>query len=415
MRGFGVCIVWMGIIGSCGSLAQAAPPAVATTEAQSRNPPLEKVSDEKALEFGQELLKVIRQGPAQADRMDQLFDWSAMLERSAIGLNLDAAGKATFFEGFRKSMTRGKAGLFVKLHESIQNGDSYTITRVVQRTEGTRVRFRLVSTNSGMNFHEYLLREGPQGVQAVDLYISMLGEDLSGLCRRMLVLAQSNADRGFMDRLTGNEVAYFKHFKTIQKMISANQLKRYDDVRKAAQQLPAEVRNEKSCLILELTAATNSGNQRDLVDVIERFRAAHPQDPVIDIISIDYYAAKGNQKQALEHAKRVNEALEDDAHVVSLIADLLWQLKRYDEARKTIDRSIQMEPELLNAYWTKIAITVSQKDFAATRDTLQTIAKDFQIQIDLTAYESEPLFADFLKSKECEEFRQSQKGNEKTP
>lgn len=407
-----VVISAIGLTSGCGNSSAPPTPATgsATTVAQAAVtpaptiPPLAPVSEEKAGDFGQRMIDAIAQGRTQANGLEDYIDWSAMLDRAYQGLNVPAASKAAFLRGFMTS-AKGKNGLSVQIQANIQNGGSYVITRVLDRPEGTRLRLRLLQPAGGVNFHDFLLRESPDGLRAVDLRIAATGEDMSETFRRLEVLSQAQQSRSFLDRLSGKDVAFVKHWSQIERMIQSNQQSKFDETLKIASTLPLEVRNEKFCLLQELVAAIQGGGPDALVEVIDRYRSAHPNDPALEIFSIDYYAAKRDLKQAIESAQKLNNSLEGDGHMLWLIADLQQQTGLLKEARQTIEQSIQLEPNLKYNHWTKVIITVAQEDHAATRDTLKELMETFQVSLDLSAFESEKVFTAFLASPECAELK----------
>lgn len=385
-------------------------PAIRTVTA----PPLSPVSEDKARDFGQRMIDAIVRGQTQANGLQDFIDWDAMMDRAYLGLDVAPSAKAAFLKGFMRTAV-GPNGLSAQIQSIIQNGGAYVVTRVLNRPEGTRVRLRLLQSAGGTNFHDFLLRDGPNGLRAVDLKIAASGEDMSQTFRRLEVLAQANENRSFLDRLAGKEAAFAKHWKQIERMVQCNQQQNYSETLKIAAQLPLEVRNEKFCLLQELMAAIQGEQSDALVEVMDRFRSVHPNDPALEIFSIDYYAAKNDLKQAIESAQKLNGSLEGDAHVLSLIADLQWQTGLLDEARRSIEQSIQMEPKLESSYWTKVTITASQKDHAATRDTLKEIMAVFKTSLDLSGFESEKVFEAFLASPECEELKALIKSQSTSP
>ncbi len=408
-------VIFFCLLSGCGGspapLVAPTIPTTATTEGgvvPANTPanvtPLAPISEEQARDFGQRMINAIAKGQTRENGLQDFIDWNAMLDRSYQGLDVSEPSKAAFLRGFMMSAT-GQNSLSVQIRANIQNGGSYAVTRVLSRPEGTRIRLRLLQPEGGVNYHEFLLREGANGLRAVDLWIAASGEDMSQTFRRLEVQAQSLKNRGFLDRLSGKETAFAQHWHEITQMIQNNQQQRYEETLKIAAGLPLEVRNDKFCLLQQLTAAIKGNRTDDLIEVIDRYRSAHPNDPAVEIYSIDYYAAKKDLKQAIQSARKLNESLEGDAYILSLIADLQWQSGLLDEARQTIDQSIQQEPTLENSYWTKVMITAAQKDHAATRDTLKEIMVLFNMSLDLSVYESEKEFEAFLASPECEELK----------
>ena len=85
----------------------------------------------------------------------------------------------------------------------------------------------------------------------------------------------------------------------------------------------------------------------------------------------------------------------------------LIEMKRYDDARKQIERVIAAEPDLLTAHFTLVAILLAQKAHDETAQQLLMMAKQFGLEYDLPAV---PDYADFVASPRYARFLQELKG-----
>ena len=356
---------------------------------------LPPVEEEKAIKFANSLIAAIQAG----EGTQQLLDWTALIDRSAAGLNVPVAMKTGFRLGVQKS-AGAPEGLFGQIRKQIERGGSYKFIRVFADAEGTRVKIRLLPATGGVNFHDFLIQEVRGQVVAVDFKIAMAGEDFSQIMRRFLIPMVAQQNRGFLDRLTGKESALIKHLVDLQAITQAVQEGHPEKVAGIVAKLPEEVRNEKLCLLQELQAAQALADDDQMESIIERYRRLYPDDPAVDMLSIDYFALKKNVAQALRSAERFTQTMGEEAYMLTMIADLQWQLGKLKQARASVDKAIEREPDYLNAHWTLVAIALSQQDHTTVLETLQRLTKEFAVQLDPQSMRDSPTYAEFVKSPE---------------
>ena len=378
------------------------PTSTSPSGAENLGTTIAPISEEQARAFGKAYRDSMLPGQTLPNGAENFIDWKALVDRAMLNLDMSETNKAAFTRGV-VSAVQGPNGLLAQLQSTIHSGGTFKMTRVLQEPAGTRVRFRMEHSEGGVNFHDYLLQDQGGRIRAIDIRIAATGEDMSQTLHRveMLTLAQSN--RSFLDRVTGRDVEFVKHFKDITAITAANQSKNCEEALRITATLPESVRNEKFCLLQEYQAALSSTRPEALVNVVERFRSAYPHDVAVDLLSIDYYVTKENVPEAIQCALRFNKNLEGDAAVIALIAGLQLQNSQVEAARKSIDEAIQLEPDRQDSLWSKVMITAAQKEFATTRDTLKLLATDFGIDIDMSAYEQVEQMKPFLASPEGEE------------
>ena len=375
----------------CPVLIRAEEPAAPAVKA------LPPVDEEQAIKFAKSLIAAIQAG----EGMQQHLNWTALIDRSAAGLNMPLALKTGFRKGVQKS-AGSPEGVFGHIRKQIEQGGSYKFIRVFADADGTRVKIRLLPAEGGVNFHDYLLKEIGGRVIAVDFKIAIAGEDFSQTIRRFLIPLAAQENRGILERLTAQESALIKHLDDLQAMTKAIQASHPEEIAGIVAKLPEEVRNEKLCLLQELHAAQALADNDKMESVISRYRRLYPNDPAIDLLSIDYFALKMNVPQALLSAERFTKNMGEEAYMLTMIADLQWQLGKFKQARASVDKAIEREPDFLNAQWTLVAIALSQKDHTTVLKTLQRLTKEFSVPLDPQSMRDSPTYAEFVKSPEFE-------------
>lgn len=378
--------------------AFAACPAIAHAEepaAPAAVPGLPPVGEEQAVKFANSLVAAVLAGEGTTG----FLDWTALIDRSAAGLDVPVAMKTGFRQGVQKSAGSAE-GLFGQIRKQVELGGSYKFIRAYTDAEGTRVKIRMLPVAGGVNFHDYLIREVGGQVIAVDFKIALAGEDFSQIMRRFLIPLVANENRGILERLTAKESDLIKHLDDLQSITKANQSGHPEEVAGIVSRLPEEVRNEKVCLLQELQAAQSLGDNDKMESIIARYRKVYPQDPAIDILSIDYFVLKKQLDQALLSAERFRKSTGDEAYMLTMVGDLQWQLGNFKQARASVDKAIEREPDFLNAHWTLVAIALSQKDHTTVRKTLERLTTEFAVVLDPQVIRTTPNYAEFVKSPE---------------
>jgi len=353
------------------------------------------VAEKKALEWSAALVKAIDSGQGATE----LVDWSCLMARCSKGLDAPPKTVSSFQKGMEEAAA-SPSGLFGQIHKEISQGGGYKYMRTFNDAEGMRIKFRFLPSAGGVNFHDYLLKEEKGQLRAVDIKIAATGEDFSQSMRRFFIPMAAKENQGLLQKLVAKENALLKQAGNLEAMAKAIQENHPEQVAPIAAKMPADVRNEKFCLLLEMKAAQMVPDDKAHQEVIERFRRLYPQDAAIDLLSMDYFVIKDDLPEALACAERFQKSMGEEAFMQTMIADLQWQNGKIKESRATISKAIQMEPDFVNARWTLVTIADSEKDFATVNKTLQQLVTDFGAELDPEMMRTEPFYKEFVKSPE---------------
>jgi hypothetical protein len=353
-------------------------------------------SEKACLEFARRLQAAIAgDDPASADAS---IDFRVILMEGLRGTTLSAEDKKEI-EGGGLQIPWGAT-----IAKQIEEKGSYTFLRVREQAGMRKALFRMISSN-GVNYHDYhLVAAEGGGLRVADIYVYQSAECLSATFGRMMVSAKLGRSGKAMSKPQA------EYLEGLRKAGEARQLLQKGDPAgylKAYAKLPAVIQREKGILILRTMAAAQVG-EKEAVEAMEDFKKAYPDDPCLDLVSIDPLTKLKKYDQVLEAIDRLEKSLGGDPYLDFLRASIHLLDEKPAKVKECARRAIQRDPTLDDPYWLMVTMTLKEKAWAETARWLSSIEKDLGLEIgDLTAIE---LYADFVKTAE---YRAWLKGREK--
>lgn len=384
------------VVAGCSSKSNSGPvtPTAAPQMVQTGPP----VTAEEAKQFGEALEKAV----AAIDRpnAEKLFHMSELVDRSISDLNPPAA----FVKGMKAGIAKGGT-LSGQIITSVENGGSYKLLRVKTVNGSYRPLFRLLLPDSGVNYHEFELARYPDGhVGTADIHVAMTGEPITQTFRRFIIPALRDAQHGTLDRLAGRERLYFDNVQKITQITSAARTGQNTSAALATfRSLPAELQKEKVFQIMALQLAQNVSDD-EYGKEMERFRATHPNDPAIDIISIDYLSLKKQFDKALECIDRLDRGVGGDPFLHNMRGNMYVLAEKWDEAKKSFLKALKEEPTLHDPHWGMVAVMIKQKNYDEAVVWLKKVVADAKQDVELDGFKTEELYRDFIKTPQFKAF-----------
>jgi hypothetical protein len=390
-----------------GALAAAAPPETAPSSARSAARPADKhvenaaakpISLEEATRWGAALQRVVR--VQDIDTFNMLVDWDALVEKATA-----LPGNSPQLKKFRTSFGRElkaatvspRSGFGRAVMGAVEASGDYKPLRIHQDGGQMRVLFRLVSSNGALNYHDWVLGRATDGkTVATDCYVFLIGEMYSqNLRRSFLPLAQKSGSAS-VETLSGPEKDFVATFGQFAQMGRFVRERNWRQALNTYKELPASVQASKPAMTMRLLA-TQSVSDADYLATIDDFRKRYPNDPMIDLISVDAYILRKAYDKALESIDRVDKAIGGDPYLKVLRGNVLLRERKLDAARDMAQDAIAQEPNLLRGYYALLDISLARRDYA---DTVKWLKKAESLGAsfgDLTGFTA---FADFVKSPE---------------
>ncbi len=299
-----------------------------------------------------------------ADAINAYVSIDDMLERAVEGLDVPPFFMNEFFEGVREGLDWGRA-LAMGLGET----GHYKLLRT--RREGARSRalFRLVNDQGGLNYHDLVLGPGQDGeVTIVDVNVFLTGEMISGTVRRSLVkflAADEEGDREYLSALA-----------LFGQMMQLTQDGRFTKALETYRRMPASMQQQKTVQVVRITCAAQVDDE-ELDRACNEFRRLFPDDPCVDLLTVDQLILKERWSEALRAFERLRGAVGGDAYVDDLMANVHFLRGDLEQAVAFARHSITREPGLDEGYWTLLEISLRRNDHDETARLLAVLERDF--------------------------------------
>ena len=330
---------------------------------------------------------------------DALLDVEVMLAKATRGLAVSPENIKAFKQGFRRSFSLSR-----QIFDALQESGTYSLLRL-RRVEGRQRALFRMEADAGFNYHEYVLSAGPDDLRVQDVYVYMTGEFLSETIRRHAMNSFASS-KGFVAKLLGTDRDYLKNLDKMKAMNEHVTRGEFQEGLAVYAKLPASLRVEKTYLIMRLRLALGSGDNDAYAKAIEDFEKAHPTDPALDLLSIDGFFLRKEYAKALASVDRLDKRVGGDPYLDVTRADLHIAAGDHAKGRECAARALKKDPGLDDALWSLVTVSLHGKDFKETVRLLRRLEKDFGAAPEV---ESIPLYAEFTKSPEYAEWKDSKK------
>jgi hypothetical protein len=284
---------------------------------------------------------------------------------------------------------------------AIEASGDYTPLRIHNVGPEIRALFRLVSSNGALNYHDWVLGRSREGqTVATDCYVFLIGEMYSQNLRRSFLPLAHKSGGASVAALSGPEKDFVEHFPQFAQMGQYVRERNWRQALNTYKELPASVQASKPAMTMRLLA-TQSVSDAEYLGTIDEFRNRYPNDPMIDLVSVDAYILRKSYEKALESINHVDKAIGGDPYLKVLRGNVLLREKKLDAARAIVQEAVVQDKNLLRGYYSLIDISLARREYTDTVKWLKK-AESFGVSFgDLTAVSA---FAEFVKTPEYKDW-----------
>ncbi|WP_375771927.1 hypothetical protein NR798_13905 [Archangium gephyra] len=366
-------------------LVLAAQPAAAPAPAKA------SAMDPAFVAYTTELEQGINAGDASI--LDSRIDMERLLGRAT----RDTSAPKEFHEGFANGMRRSGMKLGQQLVSSREDDSSFHLLRLRMDGGTPHALYRVVSTQGGVNYLDLELATNAEGqVVIADFYPYITGELFSETMRRIYLQAAKEAGYDLVDKMMGKEQDFLKNASKLTDMQKMVQEQKFAEVVKAFDALPESLRQNKPFLLLRLTASSQL-EESEYQKSIQAFEQAFPNDPSLDLISIDGHMMRKDYATVMKMVDRLDQRVKDP-YLQYLRGSVMLDKGDRKAALAYFKTAVAQEPTLTLAHWVLIGLSLQDKQFKDTARYLDAIERDAHVELsDLEEIEQ---YAGFVKSPE---------------
>lgn len=331
-------------------------------------------------------------GSGDASVLDSRIDIDQLVARSTRGV---AAPKG-FADGFGQGVRRSGVPLGKQIVAAWDDESDFHLLRM--RLDGTvpHALFRVIS-KAGINYLDLELARNAKGEVVVsDIYPYISGELLSETLRRTYLQAANESGLNLVDKLMGKEQEFIKNLPKLQDMQRFSQQEKFAEVVKTFNELPLSLRQNKSFLLIRLNASSHL-EEAEYQKAIADFEKAFPNDPSLDLISIDGQMMRKDYAAVMKTIDQLDARVKDP-YLHYLRGSVMLDKGDGKAARRYFQSAIDAEPRLVMPYWVLISLSLTDKQYKDTARYLTGIERNAGVRLsDLTQLEQ---YQGFVKSKE---------------
>jgi tetratricopeptide (TPR) repeat protein len=373
-----------------------APPDLPVTEPPVEPPVVwekDQTLEAASTAFAKTVEKSINRGDPRF--MQAHMDYAGMLKAAADAWKLPASSIAEFEKKF------ATAGMPATLAQETGRGAAIKLLRLREVDGQWRAMLRLLSRD-GLQYHElYLAPDAQRTIKIVDACSYLSGTKASETLRHFLLPLAVEKDKAVLDKITPAERAFAENVSAVaylqSKMLSGD----YTEALKVYGGLPEAVKADPEVAQMRFACARKHGKD-DYLKAIEDFRTRFGGKGVTDLLLIKYYFVAEREPEGLEALDRLDKAVGGDGMLDYFRAKTSRKLNDAPKAKALAHKALEADPTLDRAYYLLFDYSLEEKDYTETTRLLDEFEKHVpQATLNL---EQEKTFADFLKSKEYEEW-----------
>lgn len=321
-------------------------------------PALRPVTDDEAARFGDDIARAL-EGCHHA-MLAAMVDQRLLAMRAADDAGLQGADRFGFVSG----------AAFTSLTEGLCEPDDdvqYTALRVRQ-VDGRPTPLVRALADDELNYLQFTLTKNDRGeVVAADIYMFATGDTLGGsmgaVARAAMRSGDDDIDLDALDERLEQRLAEGD-------LVGAERL--LDD-------LPVAVRESKLVRVKRLRVLAHPTGSFALA--ASDFEQRYPGDPALAMAALDAYSARQDWPAALDHAARLEQMIEGDAHLMGLRATFLARTGRGDEAVKLARAALTREPSLHSAWNSLVSVLAALRQHDAVARALDEMSARLGLQL----------------------------------
>lgn len=344
---------------------------------------LAALSDKEAEAFALTLTAALN--TCDESSLYEIMDVNSMMRRAVRQSDARASQERELLEGMR----RNGGDIHSQFCGTPEASGGLHFLRVHHRAGKQTLLFRNV-TGESLNYIEFYAGKATNGSIKIDnVYLYMNGQTLVETLSQML------------DVLLGDD-SIISAFENISTKISEDPAAAL----RSFAEMPEKARNSKPLQLLKIQAASGI-DDATYAAAIREYEILFPNDPSLNLVSIDGYIVRKNYSEALKVIDKLDKSLGGDSYLDELrVSLLLEEGKDLARATELAEESLQAQPESEDAHYLLLGVHVANHNFAGAVAVMRMMGERFELVFEEEGLDpSDPNYAALKESPEWEAYK----------
>ncbi|MCL7753453.1 hypothetical protein [Polaribacter sp. Z022] len=298
-----------------------------------------------------------------------------------------------FYIGFSRDFNFGKI-----LNEEKKNGSSYEFVKFYKDDDSKyHLLFRFFGDN-GINYHDHLVNSINNEAKIIDTYNFTSGENISDSYRTIYKSALYGSNFLTNDINKSRFVKDMAKLKRIQKL---NSLGKYDKALKLYQSISNTSKQEKIYKLINISISSNISLEQ-YEKALKDYEDKYPNDPSIQLISIDKYIIKKEYDKSLNAINKLDSLVKGDTFLNYMRANVYVLKKDFTSAIENYEFIKREYPQFIDSYDSLLALYIERKNNNKALDILKTINSNFEVSKEEIKTNLKQNYPNFYRVKEVQ-------------
>lgn len=365
----------------------------------------EPLPDKAYLAFADTLSHAMENG--QSYYFAKCLNEDEMIERAIGTMELQLSDKQELKTGIKKKISL----LGDKIAQQIGVDGLFPFLRMEKDSDGVRLLFALHSP-SGLNYYDMVVRPLNGKPAICDVYMYASGDMFSSTLREILLtMIKESGKKDLISRIMGSKEMDEKNYEHLQTMKLAMQASKEGNLEQAKSlyaSIPDELKKKKFFALMNVMMSANDSSEVYMA-AIDNYKNLFPDDASVDLISLDGYFLKNDNKSLQEAVDRLDKKVHDP-YLDLYRANSLFNVGENQQAVNYFNRLIKnYKGTMRDNYFSAAALysLLNKRDSAVW--ALSSWAKDKKadkkkVAEDFSDWSINPRFSSFIDSKEFRNF-----------
>ncbi|MGX5175226.1 tetratricopeptide repeat protein [Aliikangiella sp. IMCC44653] len=330
------------------------------------------------------------------DFISRNINIEALLQKAFKGIDVSSKFKNEFSQSFTQT-AKSQLGAGLLQHVPQDAIIKQVDNQIRPHQADTAFRFDL--GENGYAYIRFILRKNAANkVQIVDWYDYSRGQNYSETLATLITsIAPSPGLLGKLEDLANDKKSHRKVTLTLVNLIKQ---KNYLAVKKVFLEQKTIIGSSWVLSSLVSGASNLSGDMEFYKLALANIAKNFSDDQRAAFTLMDYYIYAEDYPQAIAQMQKIsNQFSNQDAAMENMIASVYLLQKKYEPAIAYASKSIKLEPDFEEGYWTLINIYTEQGNFAAAIKFLKQLETDFGYEFSVENFADDEFYKELSQSK----------------